>query len=364
MALSDELPRVAFLRSDRCATSWMSGETMSKSQRRRRRIRQNAVRTSMLATNSFKSLLPCLEVPSSLSDVERFEAKIDSLIFHVQSLEQALTQCQLNASNYLFSGDSWSDQVHHAHFCADEDAWEPLDENGVRVPSGNEVSPVPHFSCSAEGVNTISKDTFLRLRPRYEASAVKSDMRSLPPEHWCRVGELFSGREADRAPEIAELNEAEAVMILKDFTLMIDDTLNQYGVDVSERTTVFRRQVEEAYMVSASDEWSNAGYGTFESIASVLRNIAEVVAEWVMEQHGLSLTCDIDVPAWLRVHREQRRAVSSLCCEPHDVKTDAEQLRGHVAVENARVPRRKALEATPSWTGLAVRKADSGAESH
>ena len=144
----------------------------------------------------------------------------------------------------------------------------------------------------------------------------------------------------------------EVVLIIKDFTIAMDRLFASHSIDITDRTAACRRRLEEAFMESSNSDFDESGFGTFERVEDALRNLVTVVNDWVHAEHGISITSDTNVSAWLQNHRSASPDTPRLFSDPI---FNAEV--GSQTVSSGSETRRVMRPITPSWTGLHVSQA-------
>ena len=80
------------------------------------------------------------------------------------------------------------------------------------------------------------------------------------------------------------------MLILKDFTIVLDRLLDAQGVDIKSMTAHFRRHLEEVCMGSSASDWdesSNSGDPIV--IEGTLHRIVDAVNDSVYTEHGISV---------------------------------------------------------------------------
>ena len=188
-----------------------------------------------------------------------------------------------------------------------------------------------------------------------EPSGAQGDFRTLPGHEWAKLNERFLSdvhcdrvicvKEHESGPKGDAFNEIEAVLIVKDFTLVLDSLFEAHGIEIADRTAGLRRHVEGSLVEIAASEWDEGGCGAPDAIEDALRNLADAVNDWANAEHGICVRGELNVAEWLSDHRARR---------PSPGRLDREPLQDTSRQELARAP-----SATPAWTGLAVSKRES-----
>ena len=178
------------------------------------------------------------------------------------------------------------------------------------------------------------------------AAVTCGHFRSFPTASWDKIYSRFTSN-------VPSFSGVEIVLVVKDFLLSIDQVMSSFGIDVSEMTAKLRRVAEDHFINSGmSGDFS----GTHTEVIDSLRQIVTPIQDFVLCKYEVELTAShIDVAEWLRHRRGAHEPKRNTACNSSS-HVDA-LLIEDTQEEPSSTP---VKGATPSWTGLRVRRKEAG----
>jgi hypothetical protein len=140
----------------------------------------------------------------------------------------------------------------------------------------------------------------------------------------------------------------ESVLIIKDFTIILDELLDSQGVDISEYTACIRRCFENKVMETTSKELETIT-GSIEVLENLLLDILGKTSGHTISAHGLSVCGVVSVSDWFQAHHAR---------QPNHVLPDLGDVQEHHGQVDAAKPKPCGRVLIPAWTGLKVMKKD------